>query len=132
MMKLHQVVSTFPTIHEKSKERGAMLKLAITDIKNLHEWTTQYLDAPEILLRKDLTIAKDIKVVVRIKVHSHDKLTKDVDKVLASYKHLLSGLESLIQVHKVPSIGSLGEVRSQEEIQAFPSPFKQVVTMEDL
>lgn len=88
-----------------------MLKQSIEAIESIHECTTQYLDALEALPIKDWITTKNDKVAIRTKVHSHEKLAKDLEKVLTSCKHLLSGLESLIQVHKFPSIGSVVDVR---------------------
>jgi len=59
---------------------------------------------------------KYAKVQLRIKVQSKDKLAKDVERVLASYKHLFSSLESIIQLHGMPAIGKVRQVRKQEEI----------------
>lgn len=50
-------------------------------------------------------------------MQSHDNLSRDLDKVMASYKTLYNGLESLVKVHKIPSIGALGETRSKEEVK---------------
>lgn len=83
MMKLHHLIATFPIIQEKSKERVAMLKHTITVIDNIHEWNTQYPDALEKPPRKDWITLKDDKIIIFIKVHSFDKLSKYLNKVLA-------------------------------------------------
>lgn len=36
------------------------------------------------------------KVQLRIKFQPKDKLAKDVERVLASYKHIFNGLESIM------------------------------------
>ena len=59
-----------------------------------------------------------------------------MERVLASYKHLFSVLELVIQLHGVPVIGEIGLVRKQEEItsevQAFIETFKEVAHTKDM
>lgn len=59
-----------------------------------------------------------------------------MDKVMELYKHLHGPLESLLELHKIPSIGTLGETRTKkefkQEIQAFLEPIRQDATRDDL
>jgi len=52
-----------------------------------------------------------MKVQICIKAQSQYKLTNGVDRVLASYKHFLSELKSMIEVHELHFIGLVEEVR---------------------
>jgi len=56
--------------------------------------------------------------------------------VLASYRHLFCGLESIIEIHGVLSIGEIWQVRKQEdisqEVQAFVNTYRQVAHLDDL
>lgn len=64
---------------------------------------------------------------------SREKLAKDAERELASYRQLFSSLESVIQLHGSPSIGEIGQVRNQEEInnevQAFVETYARTGDM---
>ena len=53
-------------------------------------------------------------------MQSKDKLSKDLDKVMSTYEHLISGIDIL---HHIPSLGALDEGMTWEqvnqEIQSF-------------
>lgn len=57
------------------------------------------------------------KVDIRIKMKSHEKLSRDMDKTMVSYQTLHNELESLVKVHKVASIGALEKMTSKEEVK---------------
>lgn len=113
-----------------------MLKQVTMTINNIHKWTNKYLGAPTILPTKCWITDQNDKVHIHIKFQSWDKLARDVDMVLASYRRLLSGLEYVIEVHRVPSIVAIREMRRQEEvlhdIQEFCNPFRQHSTTDNL
>ena len=60
---------------------------------------------------------QNTRVQLRIKVQSREKLAKDAERVLASYRQLFSNLELVIQLYGPPSIGEIGHVKNQEEIK---------------
>ena len=55
---------------------------------------------------------------------------------MSAYQHLISGIESMDELHHIPSLGTLGEEKTWEqvnqEIQAFLQPIRQVATTSDL
>jgi len=69
-------------------------------------------------------------------VQSREKLVKYVERVLDSYRQLFNSLESVIQLHGSPSIGEIGQVKNQEEInnevQAFVETYRQVTCTGDM
>lgn len=77
----------------------------------------KYLDAAlaELPRKYRLTVELD-KVEVRMFVQSQDKLDKSTSTTVLAYQKLHSG-ESLIKVHKIPSIGAPGETRPEEEVK---------------
>ena len=69
-------------------------------------------------------------------MQSKDKLSKDLDQVMAAYEHLISGIDSMHILHHSPSLGALDEEKTWEqvdrEIQAFLHPIKQAAATFDL
>lgn len=55
---------------------------------------------------------------------------------MASYRKLLGPLESLVELHKIPYVGTLSETRENEEVkqelQAFLEPIKQAIAKDDI
>lgn len=49
-----------------------------------------------------------------MKVQSKEKLFKDLEKVMTAYEHLISGIDSMAELHHIPSIGTLGEDKTWE------------------
>ena len=100
------------------------------------DWTTWYPQAPEHLPKKDWIHTQDAKVQIRMKMQSKDKLSKDLDKVMAAYEHLISGIDSMHILHHIPSLGALDEMKTwdqlDQEIQSFLQPIKQAVATPDL
>ena len=88
------------------------------------------------LPRKDWIFTQNDKVQIRMKVQSKEKLVKDLEKVMSAYEHLISGIDSMAEVHHNPSLGALGEERTWEEvaqdIQAFLQPIMQAAASQDL
>jgi len=90
MSKLHHTVAPIMAIQAHTKERVAMLKEAMIALDKIHEWSVKYLGAPMVVPKKDWITMQNTKVQLHIKIQYKDKLTKDVDMVLASYRHLFS------------------------------------------
>lgn len=71
-----------------------------------------------------------------IKIQSKEKLAKDEDMVLVSYRYPFCILESMIEIHRVPSIEEVEHVRKWEDIsreeQAFADTYKHASLVEDL
>ena len=55
---------------------------------------------------------------------------------MSAYEHLISGIDSMDEVHHIPSLGALGEEKTWEEvtkyIQVFLQPIRQAATSQDL
>ena len=55
---------------------------------------------------------------------------------MSAYEHLISGVDSMAEVHDIPSLGALGEEKMWEEvskdIQAFLQPIRQANASQDL
>lgn len=113
-----------------------MLKEVVIALEKIHEWSIKYPGELAVVLKKYWITMKDTKVQLHIKIRSKEKLTKDVDRVLASYRHLFNGLKPMIQIHGVPSIEEVRQVRKQEdmsrEVQDFFDTYKQVAHAEDM
>ena len=71
-----------------------------------------------------------------MKTQSKDKLSKDLDKVISAYEHLINGIDSMHTLHQIPSLGALDEGKTWEqlyqEIQSFLRPIKQAAATPDL
>jgi len=134
--KLHHTIEPIVTIQTHSKERVAMLKEAVTTLDKIHEWSKKHPKAPVVVPKKDWIALQNTRVQLRIKVQSREKLAKDAERALASYRQLFSSLESVIQLHGSPSIGEIGQLRNQEEInnevQAFIETYRQVTHTGDM
>ena len=66
-----------------------------------------YLQAPNTLPRKDWICTQNDKFQIWMKVQSKDKLVKDLEKVMFAYEHLISDIDSMDEVHHIPSLGAL-------------------------
>ena len=79
---------------------------------------------------------QDAKVHIQIKMQSKDKLSKDLEKVMSAYEHLISGIDSMHILHHIPSLGTLDEGKTWEkvnqEIESFLQPIKQAAATSDL
>lgn len=113
-----------------------MLKEAMTALDKIHKWFVKYPRAPVVVPKKDWISIQNTKFQLCIKIQSKEKLAKDVDRVITSYRHLFSSLESMIQLHGAPSLGEVGQVRKKDEIskevQAFVETYKQTTYTKDL
>ena len=71
-----------------------------------------------------------------MKVQSKEKLFKDLEKVMTAYEHLISDIDSMVELHHIHSLGTLGKDKTWEqvnqEIQAFLQPIRQVAATPDL
>ena len=79
-------------------------------------WMVWYPQAPENLPKKDWIHTQDAKVQIWIKMQSKDKLSKDLDKVMAAYEHLISGIDSMHILHHIPSLGALDEEKTWAQV----------------
>ena len=95
-----------------------------------------YQQALDTLPRKYWIGTQNHKVQIRIKVQSKEKLIKDLEKLMSTYEHLISAIDSMAEVHHIPSLGALGEEKTWEEIakyiQEFLEPIRKVVASQDL
>ena len=80
------------------------------------EWVNRYPQAPDTLPRKDWIHTQNDKVQIRMKVQSKEKLLKDLEKVMIAYEHLISGIDSMDELHHTPSLGTLGEEKTWEQV----------------
>lgn len=75
-------------------------------------------------------------VQIWIKMQSKDKLSKDLDKVMAAYEHLISDIDSMHTLHHIPSLGELNEEKTwgqvDQEIQTFLQPIRQAAATSDI
>jgi len=62
----------------------------------MYEWSMKSPNVSKELPRKNWITMKMDKVDVRVKMKSHEKLSRDLDKVMDSYKILYNGQESLV------------------------------------
>ena len=71
-----------------------------------------------------------------MKIQSKDKLVKDVERVMYSYEHLINGIDSMAEIHHIPSLGALDTKKTREEvtqdIQTFLQPMRQAAASQDL
>ena len=73
---------------------------------------------------------------MRIEIQSKEKLTKDLEKVMSSYRHLSSGMESMAELHQIPPLGPLRKEntwqQTEQDIKAFIQPIEQAAASQDL
>ena len=71
-----------------------------------------------------------------MKIQSKDKLVKDVERVMSAYGHLISGIDSMDEIHHIPSLGVLDTEKAREEviqdIQTFLQPMRKSASSQDL
>jgi len=53
MSKLHHTMAPILAIHANMKEKSSMLKEVVIALDNIHEWKNKYLEASEVLPKKD-------------------------------------------------------------------------------
>ena len=44
------------------------------------------------------------------------ELFKDLEKVMTAYKHFISGIDSMVEPHHIPSLGTLGKEKMWEQV----------------
>ena len=100
------------------------------------EWKNRYPQAPETFPKKYWIHTQNDKVQIRIKVQSKEKLFKYLEKVMTAYENLISDIDSMAELHHIPSLSTLGKEKTWEqvnqEIQAFLQPIRQVAATPDL
>ena len=80
------------------------------------EWVNRYPQAQDTFPRKDWIRTQNNKVKIIMKVQSKENLFKDLEKVVTSYEHLISGIESMAELHHIPSLGTLGKEKTWEQV----------------
>lgn len=116
MFTIKQTVAPLVKAQMKTKQRHEQLKEASAALDRMMDWTARYPQAPEHLPKKDWIHTQDAKVQIRMKMQSKDKLSKDLDKVMAAYEHLISGIDSMHTLHHIPSLGALDERKTWEQV----------------
>ena len=129
MFTLKQTVAPLAEAREETRQKHEQLKEASAALDKMMNWTTQYQQAPEHVPRKDWSHTQETKVQIRMSMQSKDKLSKDLDKVVSAYNHLISGIDSMNALHHIPSLGALNETKGweqvEQEIQSFLQPVRQ-------
>ena len=109
MFTIKQTFAPLVRAQTKTKQKHEQLKEALAALDRMMDWTVRYPQAPEHFPKKDWIHTQDAKVQIRMKMQSKDKLSKDLDKVMAAYEHLISGIDSMHLLHHITSLGALDE-----------------------
>ena len=112
MFTIKQTVAPLVRAQAETKKRSKQLKEFLATLDRMIEWMGRYPQAPENLPKKHWIHTQDAKVHIRIKIKSKDKLSKDLDKVMATYEHLISAIDSMHTLHNIPSLGALNEEKT--------------------
>ena len=130
MFTIKQTVAPLARARAETRQRHEQLREASQALDRMMGWTIQYPQAPESLRKRDWIHTQDAKVQLRMAIQSRDKLSKDLDKVMPLYDHLISGIDSMHTLHHIPSLGALDKEKTWEQvdqdIQSFLQPIKQV------
>lgn len=116
MFTIKQTFAPLLKAQAESKRRIAQLKEASTALDNMLEWLSIYPQAPDTLPRKDWDCTQNDKVQIQMKMQSKDKLVKDLEKVMSSYEHLISRINSMDETHFILSPGTLDTEKTREEV----------------
>ena len=88
------------------------------------------------MVRKYKRETKVDRAQLRLHTKNYIDLGEHETNTIATYVPLHNGLESLTQKHKIPSIGSLGEIRSKDvimqEIKEYTKQVKKESNQEGL
>ena len=114
MFTIKQTVAPLLRAQVETKKRNEQLKEATTTLDIIIEWTSRYLQAPDTLPKKNWIHTQNDKVQIRMKVQSKEKLFKDLEKVMTAYEILISGIDSMAELHHIPSLGALGDEKTWE------------------
>ena len=112
MFTIKQTVSPLLRAQAETKQRSKKLNKASVPLDRLIEWIGRYPQALEKLPKKDWIHTQDAKVQICIKMQSKEKLSKDLEKVMAAYENLISGIDSMHELHHIPSLGALSEEKT--------------------
>ena len=116
MFAIKNMVSPLLRAQEETKKKTTQLKEAFATLDSILEWSEKYPQAPDTLPKKDWICTQNDKVHILMKVHSMDKLVKDVENVMFAYWHLISGNHSMVEVHPIPSLGAFDTQKTREEV----------------
>ena len=106
---IKQTVTPLLRAQTETKQKHEQLKEASAALDKMLDWTVRYPQAPKHFPKKDWIHMQDAKVQIRMKMQSKDKLSKDLDKVMAAYKHIISDIDSMHILHHIPLLGALDE-----------------------
>ena len=136
MFTIKQTIAHLLKAQAKTKRRNTQLKEASTVLDKILEWSNKYPQDPTTFPRRDWIATQNEKVQFRMKVQSKENLIKDMEKVMLPCEHFISGIDSMAEVHHIPSLGALGEEKTWEEvsnyIQIFLQPIRQAAASQDL
>ena len=92
----------------ETKKRNEQLKEASAALDRMPKWANRYPQAPETFPKKDWICTQNNKVQICTKVQSKEKLFKDLEKVMTAYENLISGIDLMVELHHIPSLGKSG------------------------
>ena len=113
---IKQTIAPLVRSQKETKQKHGQPKEASTALDRMMDWTAWYPRAPEHLPKKDWIHTQDAKFQIRMKMQSKDKLSKDLDKVMSAYEHLISDIDSMHILHHIPSLGALDEGKTWEQL----------------
>ena len=116
MFTIKQTVTSLVRARAETKQKHEQLKEASAALDKMMNQTVQYPQVPEHLPKKDQIHTQDAKFQIRMKMQSKDKLSKDLEKVMSSYDHLISGIDQIHTLHHIPSLGALDESKTWEQV----------------
>ena len=114
MFTINQTVAPLLRAQVETKKRNEQLKEASKTLNRILEWKNRYPQAPKNFPRKGWIHTQNEKVQICMKVQSKEKLFKDLETVMTTYENLISGIDSMTEMHHIPSLGTLGEEKTWE------------------
>ena len=116
MFTIKQTIAPLVRARAETKQKHEQLREASQALDRMMDWTVRYRQAPENFPKRDWMHTQDVKVQLHMAIQSKDKLSKDLDKVMSSYNHLISGIDSMHTLHHIPSLGALDEEKTWEQV----------------
>jgi len=117
MIILHKAKAPLYDIQNKLQENLKIARLAHMVVDMIQEWSTKYLNAPEMLDRKGRVEDETNRVETNIHMQVYYQLKNHIDNTVSSYMKLHYGLEALVRMHKMPSIGASRELKHKDSIR---------------
>ena len=128
MLAIKQMVAPLVEAQTETRTKVAQLKEACVAIDRVLEWSSTYTQALDTLPKRGWLDTQNDKAQMRVEIQTKEKLAKDLERVMNSYGHLNSGMESMIAVHQLPPVGPLTEERTwqqiEQDIKGFIQPFE--------